>query len=429
MMHSKSPWLALSRTPLRFRVFLQCCIQVLILTLLLLAFLSKAVAAGQAQAPPQTTPPDEVVHSVIDAIQKNYLRARANPLWNIARDKLLEGKFKNSSEVFQAVQKQLPLLEDTELNLLTPDEIAAVQSEALGQKIGLGLCDFCLDMQVETGRPRVITAIAGSPAMNAGIAPRDVIVAINGKPTSEMNHEQVMDALRSLAPEGVKLQIERDEKTLNVVLHPSSDKPQVVQSTVKSVSGKKVGYIRVALFTPDVTQKTKEAITKLEQSSVDGYVLDLRNNPGGFLAPANAIAGMFATGTLGYEVRSNNQKQPVETHGAPLTQRPLAVLINAGTASASEFLAGGLQGLHRGALIGERSYGRGQAQIFMELAQGYGIQIPAVQFLTPDGTGFKGKGIAPDVEVEQPQLPDAELTGPRDKQFLRAVQRLTTDQH
>lgn len=382
-----------------------------------------------AQDQTRATNPDSVIQSAIDAIQKHYLRARANPLWNIARDKLLAGKYKDSTEAFQALKNQLPYMEDPELNLLTPDEIAAVQAVALGQKVGLGLEDFCLDMQVETGRARVVTAIFGSPAMKAGIEPRDVIVSINGKPTSEMSHEQVMDMLRASGPEGVKLDLERGERTLNVVLRPSAEKVDVLESDVKHVSGKSVGYIRVALFTPDLAQQARDAVTKLEQSGVDGYVLDLRNDPGGFLNSAKGVAGLFATGTLGFEVRSNDQKEPVEVKSTPVTAKPLAVLINAGTASASEFLAGGLQGRHRAVLVGERSYGRGQAQIFTFIADGYGIQIPSVLFLTPDGEPFKGKGIEPDIEVKQPQLAENQLTGPKDLQFLRAVGTLTTDQH
>lgn len=387
---------------------------------------SPRLSGGTSQA---QSNPDAIVHSIVDAIQKNYLQARANPLWNIARDHLLAGKYKTAADVFQAAQKQLPLLEDSELNLLTPDEIAAVQAEALGQKIGLGLCNFCLDMQIESGRARVVTPLIGSPAMKNGIESGDVIVSINGNATSEISHEQVMDALHASSPGGVKLQIERGEREVTTILQPSADPLAVLLSVTKRVSGKNVGYIRIALFTPDVGQKVREEVSKLEQSGVDGYVLDLRNDPGGFLNSARDVVGVFASGTMGFKVPSNGQKEPVEAKGALLTTKPLAVVINRGTASASEFVAGALKGLHRGTLVGETSYGRGQAQIFVPLADDYGIQIPAVQLLTPDGEGFKGKGIAPDVEVKQPQLPDTQLTGPQDKQFLKAVASLTTDQH
>ncbi len=382
-------------------------------------------AAPQEQA----ATPDAVVHSIVDAIQKNYLRTRTNPLWNIARDNLLAGKYKTAADVFQVARQQLPYMEDSELNLLTPAEVEAVQSVALGQKVGLGIDDFCIDMQPDTGRARVVTPIFGSPAMKAGIQSGDVIVSINGKATSDMNHEQVMDLLHAPGPDGAKLQIERGEDTLNVVVQPSLEKVEVLQSAVKRVSGKSIGYIRIALFSPDVAQKAREAITKLEQEGVDGYVLDLRNNPGGFLSQAKDIAGMFVAGTLGYEVRSDDKKQPIEVKGAPLIKKSLAVLINAGTASASEFLAGALQGLHRGVLVGVTTYGRGQAQIFVSLADGYGIQIPAVQLLTPDDKEFKGKGIAPDIEVSEELMPETQIAGPKDKQFMKAVAELTADRH
>lgn len=377
----------------------------------------------------QGSNPDAIVHSIVNAIEKNYLRTRSNPQWNIARDHLLTGKFKTAAEVFQAAQKQLPFLEDSELNLLTPDEIAAVQAEALGKKIGLGLCNFCLDQQIETGRARVVTPLMGSPAMKNGIESEDVIVSINGENTSEMSHEQVMDALHAPSPGGVKLKIERGEREITTILQPSADPLAVLLSVTKRVAGKNVGYIRVALFTPDVAQKAREAVGQLEQSGVDGYILDLRNNPGGFLNSARDVVGLFASGTMGFKVRSNGQKEPIDAHGTPLTKKPLAVLINRGTASASELVAGGLKGLHRGAVVGDTSYGRGQAQIFIPLAEDYGIQIPSVELQTPDGEGYKGKGIGPDVEVKQPPLPDDQLAGARDKQFLKAVASFTTDPH
>jgi len=260
--------------------------------------------------------------------------------------------------------------------------------------------------------------------MKAGIQPGDVIISINGKPTSDMNHEQVMDSLRAATAEGAKLQIERGAQSVIATLHSSMEKLEAVHSAVERVSGKNIGYIRVAMFTPDVAQQAREGIARLEQSGVDGYVLDLRNNPGGFLNSARDLAGFFVSGTLGYKIRIGNQKEGIETPGKPLTTRPLAVLINGGTASASEFVAGALQGLQRARVVGVRSYGRGQAQIFIPLADGFGIQIPSVSLTTPSGQEFKGKGITPDVEVKEPQLPETQLAGPRDHQFITAVARL-----
>jgi carboxyl-terminal processing protease len=198
----------------------------------------------------------------------------------------------------------------------------------------------------------------------------------------------------------------------------------VLEFAAKTSGQKKIGYIRIAQFTPNVAAAVKDAITSLEASGVTGYVLDLRNNPGGFLNAAREVAGFFASGTLGYKRTSDNKHEPITAMGTPLTSKPLAILINGGTASASELVSSSLQGLQRARLVGVHSYGRARAQIFSPLPDDYGVQIPAVEVLTPAQKEFKGKGIFPDVEISQPWLPEKELAGPRDKQFQRAVAEL-----
>lgn len=390
---------------------------------------SQCLPAQEAAKPKEQDDPaaNKIVQDAVQAISDHYLHVQANPLWNIAQDELLKRPYHNSAEAFQAIQQQLPGLEDSELNLLTPAQIAAIQAEATGQSMGLGLADFCIDLQLGTGRARVVTPLAGSPAMIKGIEPRDVIVSINDKQTSEMNHEQVADALRTAAPGGTRLEIERGEKTLHFTLEASTEKLEPLRYEVKHVNRKSIGYIRVTMFVPDLGTLARDAVSKLEQSGVDGYVLDLRNNPGGFLNSARALAGVFMTGSMGFRVDSKKKKEPIEATGTPLTEKPLAVVVNEGTASASEILSSGLQGSHRAQLVGVRTYGRGQAQIFFPVAEGYGIQIPSVLFLTLGGQSYKGKGISPDIEVKQPQLQEHQLAGPLDKQFLRAVQVLTPD--
>ena len=256
-------------------------------SLLLLFIALSAIAAGQEAN--KSANPADLVKSVVKAIDERYLRARANAKWNIAKDAIMAGKYRDSAQAFEAIQKQLPGLEDPELNVLSSAQIAAVQSEALGEKIGLGLHDFCIDMEIESGRARVVTPVVGSPAMKSGVQPGDVIVSINGKPTGDMNHEQVMDALRSQGAGGTHLEILRGEKTLKLTLQPSPEKLQPVYSARRQIKGKNIGYVRVAQFTPDVANAVREAVNKLEQSGVDGYVLDLRNNPGGFLDQAGVL--------------------------------------------------------------------------------------------------------------------------------------------
>jgi carboxyl-terminal processing protease len=228
-----------------------------------------------------------------------------------------------------------------------------------------------------------------------------------------------MDALREQPT--TRLQIHRGEQTIEVTLQSSAQKLQPLESARKLVKGTKVGYIRLAQFTPDLAAHVREAIMNLDKSGVDVFVLDLRNNPGGYLNVARDVAGMFTTGTLGFESRSNGKKTPVTAQGEPLTKKPMAVLINAGTASAAEFLSSGLQGTNRATLVGVHTYGRGQAQVFTQLSGGYGLQIPSVQLLTTRNQTYKGSGISPDVEVEQAWIPEKQLGTVQDRQFARAV--------
>ena len=362
-----------------------------------------------------------MAQDVIKIIDEHYLRAQANPLWNLAKEKILAGNYHNPAEASQGIQTQLAILEDSELNLLNSAEMAATQSEALGEKIGIGLPDFAIDRNIDSGEARVVTPVVGSPAMQAGIEPRDVIASINGKGTNDMTHEQVMQALRA-GP--AHLAIHRGDRRMQVTLQPSAEKLRAVEFFVKPTRKGKIGYIRIAQFTPDVAAAVKNAISNLEQSEVSAYILDLRNNPGGFLNAVREVAGFFATGTLGYKRSPDDKREPVDATGKPLTDKPLAILINGGTASAAEFLAGGLQGLQRAILVGTKTYGRGRAQIFFPLGDDYGLQVPSVELLTPAGKGFKDTGIAPGIEVRQGILQEKDLGGIRDRQFVRAEAEL-----
>lgn len=361
--------------------------------------------------------PVPMSQDVIKIIDQHYLRAQANPLWNIAKEKILAGDYHNPAEACRNIQTQLAILEDSELNLLNSDEMAATQSEALGEKTGIGLPDFAIDRNIDSGEARIITPIVGSPAMQAGIEPRDVISSINGKGTNDMTHEQVMEALRA-GP--VRLAIHCGDRQIEVTLQPAAEKLRAVEFFVRPTRTGKIGYIRVAQFTPDAAAAVKNAINSLEQSGVSAYVLDLRNNPGGYLNAARETAGFFASGTLGYERNPDNTRKPVDAAGKPLTGKPLAILINGGTASAAEFVAAGLQGLQRALLVGTKTYGRGRAQIFFSIGDDYGLQVPAVELLTAAGKSFKDTGIAPGIEVERGLMQEKDRGGLRDRQLLRA---------
>jgi carboxyl-terminal processing protease len=205
-----------------------------------------------------------------------------------------------------------------------------------------------------------------------------------------------------------------------VTLEPSPRPLDAVQFSLKKTDGKRIGYIRVLLFTPDAGQRVESAVMELERAGVDGYVLDLRNNPGGSLPSAVRAATAFTAGVLGTEVRGSGRSELL-TRGAPLTGKPLIVLINGGTASAAEMLAAALHDLHRAVLVGSSSFGRGRTQAYIPLSDGYGILVPTGEILTPDGQALKRSGIRPDLKVAGDFLPAGRIATRHDAQFERAV--------
>ena len=238
---------------------------------------------------------------------------------------LLAGRYQSAAEAYQALGEQLARVHDPELYLVNSEEFRARQEELEAKRVGTGLASFAIDRDSSSGYARVVTALDGSPAARAGIHPRDLIVSINGEPTREMSHEQILDALGVEAVGKVRLVTRRGWRTRRVVLEPSQRPLDAVQFSHKKIDGKRIGYIRVLLFTPDAGRKVQSAVIELEHAGVDGYVLDLRNNPGGSLAAAESAARAFTAGVLGSEVRGSGRPEPLETRGAPLTGKPVRI--------------------------------------------------------------------------------------------------------
>ncbi len=296
----------------------------------------------------------------------------------------------------------------------------ALREEFTETTVGIGLVDFALDADPRTREARVVTALVDSPAYRAGIQPRDTIVSLNGTPTRGLDHEQVMDLLRTSSEAGETVVLRRGGRTLTVTLKPSSEKVEAVRPSTKAVKHGTIGYIQIIKFTPDAGQYIRDAVQKFEQDGVDRFIVDVRNNPGGMLNAAARGASAFATGTLGWKVRRDGRREPITSEAVEITKKALAILINEGTASAAEFLAGALQDRHRALLIGLESYGRGQAQAYVPLADGYGLLGPSAELHTPSDRTFTAKGIQPNIAVSGGSSTPENIAIGRDSQFLRA---------
>ncbi|MEO6780421.1 MAG: S41 family peptidase [Bradyrhizobium sp.] len=283
-----------------------------------------------------------------------------------------------------------------------------MQETTHGEFGGLGI-----EVTMEDGLVKVVSPMDGTPAARAGIMSGDLITSIDGDAVQGLTLEQAVNKMKGPVHTSTKLKIERKgaDKPIDV-----SIEREIIQ--VKPVSfrtnGGDIGYIRISSFNEQTTDGLHKAVAdimkEIPQDKLAGYVLDLRNNPGGLLDQAVSVSGTFlARG----EVVSTRGRTPEETQrysartGDMTKGKPLVVLINGGSASASEIVAGALHDHKRATLIGTRSFGKGSVQTIIPLGTGNGaLALTTARYFTPSGHSIQAKGITPDIEVLQDVPPE-----------------------
>ncbi|CAI8162318.1 MAG: Carboxy-terminal processing protease CtpB [Cellvibrionales bacterium UBA7375] len=304
---------------------------------------------------------------------------------------------------------------DPHSTYLDKDEYQQLQGKTSGNAGGLGI-DISLKNQVV----QVVTTLDNSPARQAGIQSGDQIIDINYQTIEGMDLKQVTAELRGKQGSEIILGIarpgdsERIEFTLERELAPkSSVRSQMLEQGI--------GYIRIAVFQTETSEEFKSAINQLQdEGPLQGLVLDLRNNPGGLMPISVEVADtLIDQGLLLYtEGRlPEANKQYYATYGDLTNGAPIAVLINGGSASASEIVAGALQDQERATIIGTQSFGKGSVQSIMPLGDGRAIKLTTAHYLTPSGRFIHGQGIEPDIIVEATKP----KTGGNDNQITQAI--------
>jgi|GEM_PF-4715512 len=362
------------------------------------------------------------VAALVSAVDRTYLYADAPP-WQAARGDLVTAGPTNPEAFYARARGILNRVGDPDLHLLSRAQFAAMTQEVDGATSGAGLIDFGIDRDPASGRPRVVTALVGSSAAEAGLKPGDILMRIGMESTEGLDHERVMDLVRARPS---TLQVRRGDGLVAIRLKTDVEAtPRVVARSV-TVGGRAYGYVRVAQFTPGVADAVKKAVREFEVHGIGGYVVDLRNNPGGLLGEAVATGGAFASGRLGGLVRRDGSVEALRSDAA-LTGKPLVILVNRGTASAAEFMAGALHDMGRAVVAGEPSAGRGQAQTYAPLTDDYGMVIPSAVLETTTGRRFKDRGLLPDYPERAGTLPLARLATRRDPVLQAALRRLVRD--
>src|SRR6202040_1425203 len=280
-----------------------------------------------------------------------------------------------------------------------------------GQFGGIGV-----ELTLEGKVPEVISPIDGTPAAEAGIEPGDRIVKIDALPTTGMDVEEVVKRLRGPAGSRVTLSIARNDRgAFDVTLTRNVIRVVSVKSDLKPNN---IGYARITTFTENTASELAGAIERMKartQGRLNGFLLDLRNDPGGLLDASIDVAGVFLDGGVVVTTRGRNATDDhvyrAQATGDVLRGTPMVVLINSASASAAEIVAGALQDHRRATVMGTRSFGKGSVQTIIPLEGRGALRLTTALYYTPSGRSIQGQGIAPDIVVNLPKNQQVANTG------------------
>lgn len=346
--------------------------------------------------------PKEVIDQTWQIVFRDYLdiNGKYKPeQWRQLRRDVLAKTYGTPKEAYEAIRGMLGSLDDPYTRFLDPREFKEMQIDTSGELSGVGIQ---LSLDKDTRNLLVVSPIEGSPASRAGVQPKDVIVAIDGKSTKGMSTEDAVKLIRGQAGTTVTLTLRRKAQTLELPLTRERIELHAVEHQInKGPNGLRVGYIRLKQFNANATKDMRKTMRELEAEGVDGYVLDLRSNPGGLLMASVEIARQWLNeGTIVSTKTRSGITDVKRATGRAITDRPLVVLVNEGSASASEILSGALQDNNRAVLVGQKTFGKGLVQSVRGLSDGSGMTVTIAKYLTPSGRDIHKYGIDPDVTAK-----------------------------
>ena len=350
-------------------------------------------------------------------------------------------------DLINAAMKGMLSSLDPHSQFMDPDDFRDMQDDTRSRFNGLGI-----EVSMKNGLPTVITAMEDTPAAKAGILSGDQILRVNGISTERMDLQDAINVLRG--PAGAKLTL--------TLLRPSTKEIkeytlQRAEIKIQSVKGArlldpeltgpyKIGYIRLVQFNEPTADELSKALDELQKQGMQALVLDLRNNPGGLLNSAVDVCALFLlpnTKVVSTQGRVASQQHDYSTSGAKKERPsfPMVVLINEGSASGAEIVAGALKDLHRAVLVGETTFGKGSVQNVMQLPDGSAVRFTTAKYYTPSKQVIQGNGVTPNIRVAMTAEQERSLfalrnTGnmkpeddkgiikARDPQMLRAIDAL-----
>ena len=363
----------------------------------------------------------EVIDHVWQIVYRDFLDSNGKfekSNWINIRKDFLSKKYTNSNEAYEAIRKMLLKLDDPYTRFLDPKEFNQMRIDTSGELTGVGI-QIIKDKQSD--ELIIISPIEGTPAYEAGIKARDKILSIDNISTKGMNIEDAVKLIRGQIGTKVKLEILRSGNSFYKSLSREKIEIKSVTSKInKTKDGILIGYVRIKQFNANASKEMKDTINDLEIKKVSGYVLDLRSNPGGLLDSSIDISRQFIDkGIIVSTLSKDGIREIKRGNGKSLTKKPLIVLVNEGSASASEIVSGAIRDNNRGKLVGKKTFGKGLVQSMRTLVDGSGLTVTVAKYLTPNGTDINKFGILPDIEVKMNSNPilQREIGTRRDKQY------------
>ena len=370
----------------------------------------------------------EVIDHVWQIVYRDFLDSSGKfqkSNWINLRKEVLSKTYSDSNEAYDAIRDMLSNLDDSYTRFLEPKEFNQMRIDTSGELTGVGIQ---IVKDKESDDLIIISPIEGTPAFDAGIKARDKILSIDDISTEGMNIEDAVKLIRGQRGTKVKLEILRGSQSFFKTLSREKIEIKSVSSKVNQTkNGLSIGYVRIKQFNANASKETRDAIKDLETKKVAGYVLDLRSNPGGLLESSIDISRHFINkGVIVSTVSKDGLKETKKGNGQALTKKPLVVLVNEGSASASEIVSGAIKDNKRGKLVGKKTFGKGLVQSMRTLVDGSGLTVTVAKYLTPNGTDINKSGIIPDIEVRMNINPILQKEiGPRkDKQYRAGEKEL-----
>jgi carboxyl-terminal processing protease len=357
---------------------------------LVFLFAPAGIAADQPSAKPQSS---SETYRQLDLFGEVFERVRSDYVEDVTDQQLIEA----------AINGMLSSL-DPHSSYMNTKSFQDMQVQVQGQFGGLGI-----EVTQENGYIKVVSPIDDTPASQAGLKPNDLIIALDGESVQGLALNDAVERMRGPVDSPIKLTIKRgDQNPFDVTLKRAVVK---IQSVKSQLIGPDVGYIRITSFNEQSDSGLQSAIKILQDKAgqkLTGIVLDLRNNPGGLLDQAIAVSNDFLdkgeiVSTRGRRAE-DAQRYDAKPNGDLTKGLPMVVLINGGSASASEIVAGALQDHHRAILLGTKSFGKGSVQTIITLPGGSAMRLTTARYYTPSGRSIQAQGIDPDIVVEPAKI-------------------------